>query len=567
MPAHSWLKLVLCALPLAWLWLTLINQLRIPWSLSPQYAYGWAVPFLCLYLLWVGIQKTASRFNASTGQHINDFTFAACPRFVIPVYVFCALILLPVRLIAEANPGWSLVTWPLALITISLTLLLASRCGFRVSAIAFPLFFFLVAVPWPFIAEDFVIQGLTRLNTALTVEILGLMNIPAIPHGNVIELATGTVGIDEACSGIRSLQATLMISLFLGELYRIAVLRRIGLCLAGFGIAMICNLARMLLLCGVAAHRGVEAIAGWHDPAGVTILVACFLTLWALTARLRPPAAASPRSAESPATANLVPGNATGVHSPPSATLSAFGLSVLLLVWLLLVEVVVAAWYHRIESNLPAQVVWDVAWPPTNDVCRDVPLSHKAAEMLRYDAARQVQWLTPEGDRFQLSWFYWKPGRAAGYLAKGHNPLICMPASGFGITEISPVQFATIPLTNHAAHPHPSPLASIGPTNSSFRLPFRIYRFDQDGRAVHILYSRWEDRTTAQSFVTEGTTRFSRLQSVWRGRGNHGQRVVTLALWGESNGETARQRLLRQLQSVIVSDSLELDVPIHFRED
>ena len=65
--------------------------------------------------------------------------------------------------------------------------------------------------------EQPVIQGLTRLNTALTVEILGLLGIPAVPQGNVIELATGSVGIDEACSGIRSLQATLMISLFLGE--------------------------------------------------------------------------------------------------------------------------------------------------------------------------------------------------------------------------------------------------------------------------------------------------------------------------------------------------------------
>ena len=41
----------LYALPLAYLWWLLINQLRIPWSTNPQYAYGVAVPFLCAYLL------------------------------------------------------------------------------------------------------------------------------------------------------------------------------------------------------------------------------------------------------------------------------------------------------------------------------------------------------------------------------------------------------------------------------------------------------------------------------------------------------------------------------------
>src|ERR1039458_4844726 len=47
MPARL---LLLCSL--AWLWFTLINHLRVEWSVNPQYAYGWAVPFLCLYLLW-----------------------------------------------------------------------------------------------------------------------------------------------------------------------------------------------------------------------------------------------------------------------------------------------------------------------------------------------------------------------------------------------------------------------------------------------------------------------------------------------------------------------------------
>jgi exosortase/archaeosortase family protein len=41
------------------------------------------------------------------------------------------------------------------------------------------------------------------------------------------------IGIEEACSGVRSFQATLMISLFLGELYSFNTARRVLLVIAG----------------------------------------------------------------------------------------------------------------------------------------------------------------------------------------------------------------------------------------------------------------------------------------------------------------------------------------------
>jgi hypothetical protein len=51
----------LCALPLAWLWFVLINDLRVEWTVNPQYSYGWAVPFLCAFLLWQKLTNPESR--------------------------------------------------------------------------------------------------------------------------------------------------------------------------------------------------------------------------------------------------------------------------------------------------------------------------------------------------------------------------------------------------------------------------------------------------------------------------------------------------------------------------
>ena len=351
-PATSRSVWLLTVAVFGFLWFIFINQLRIEWTLLPQYSYGWAVPFLCAYLVYLawergqkaegrrqttedGRQRTEDRRQTTEdgpvkykmrfhGPRPSVVRISAFRNFsFLLLFVLLAFLYLPVRLIQAANPVWTLVSWGLALVVIGLTLCFLrlalpsppwgaggrgsslagagdaprpsdgrgwhnvtgegyQRTGeVRFSDFVFPICFFLVAVPWPFVIENPLIQWLTRADARATVELVGWFGIPALPHGNVIEVATGTVGISEACSGIRSFQATLMISLFLGELYRLSGVRRTVLCLGGFAMSFLFNLVRMSLLVWVAASKGIDAIANWHDPAGVTILVACFCGLWA----------------------------------------------------------------------------------------------------------------------------------------------------------------------------------------------------------------------------------------------------------------------------------------------
>ena len=83
--------------------------------------------------------------------------------------------------------------------------------------------------------------------------------------------------MNEACSGVRSLQTSLMIGLLFGELKRLSLARRIALVAAAAAIAFVANCARTFFLVWIASRDGVGAVERWHDTAGYAILGAVFL--------------------------------------------------------------------------------------------------------------------------------------------------------------------------------------------------------------------------------------------------------------------------------------------------
>jgi exosortase/archaeosortase family protein len=565
-------------LPLAWLWFVLINDLRVEWTVNPQYSYGWAVPFLCAFLLWQRFRKTDDgrqrtdngRLMAEDGGRRmaggkNGFQFSAFSFQVL--FVLLALLYAPTRLVEEANPGWRLVSWALAIEVVGLTLLflrfalgtsplrlvrgetdatLAHRMGeglgvrasgevspatsafplsaFRFSAFVFPLCYFLVAVPWPSLVEGPLIQGLTRLDTGITTELLGWFGIPAMPHGNVIEVATGVVGIDEACSGIRSFQATLMISLFLGEFYRLTVFRRAVLCLAGFALSFLFNLARMSLLVWVAAHKGVTAIASWHDPAGVTILVACFFSLWWMGVLFKN------RKQKAESGKQKVKCTERGAES--NFSISAFQFSAFALcLWILLAEFSVEGWYRWHEARVPAAVHWTVAWPTNTPTFKDAPLAGRTRQILRYDEGRSGSW--SDGDlTWQVVFLRWDPGRTAIHLAENHTPNICMTGAGYMLDSITPQEWFAV---------------------NGLQLPFSVNAVTNTPRPFYVFYCLWDDRASVQGFQTMGLAYGNRMASVLAGQRNPGQRSLEIAVAGPASAAEAGAAVLEELEKLIVS--------------
>jgi exosortase len=132
----------------------------------------------------------------------------------------------------------------------------------------FPLLFFLTAVPWPAKISQPFQQNLMIGVAQVVSESLLWMNIPVTPEGAVLHLSRGTVGIVEACSGIRSLQSGLMIALAVGELLWISRVRRAVLVALAVFLALVSNFGRTLALCWIVEKNGSEAMHAAHDTAG-----------------------------------------------------------------------------------------------------------------------------------------------------------------------------------------------------------------------------------------------------------------------------------------------------------
>jgi len=521
----------LVILPFLFLWAVLINQLRVEWEVNPQYSYGFVVPFLCvgmLFLRWLKAKGGAPdpRFDSDVplagGQAISVRWYMGVAAFL---FALLAFLWLPTRLMQEANPEWRMISWLLALEVIGLTLMalwLRFSRGWAAQFV-FPLCFFLLAVPWPTIAEVPLIQLLTRVCASFAVEVVGWLGIPAIQHGNVIEVASGTVGVDEACSGIRSFQSSLMISLFLGELYGLGTLRRMVLVPASFLLALLFNICRISFLTCVAARQGVAAISKYHDPAGLTIMIACTIALWLLALLLR-------RRVASPLTSTARPSQRLGPPNPALKRL-AFGL----LLWLVAAEAGVELWYKAHEWHLPPSTSWSVIWPRSNPSFSESPIAERAKWMLRYDEEVSAAWREGDGTQWQMIYLRWRPGRIAIHLATMHTPDVCLTAAGHTVETLPGVAYLPV---------------------RGLNLPFRKYILNEGDGQVYVFYCLWEDRAQTQFFKLDRLTYGTRVGRVLAGQRNCGERSLEIVVRGIDDASKAESAVVRELDNLLrVSES------------
>ena len=392
------------------------------WRNNPDLSHGFFAPLVFLLLLWEGTRHHTTRWLPADGR-----SFAATLACLAGAFLLLAL----AGLLA-ASVGWShavvhfVFAGCLVLLLAAAWLVLARR---DVRAVPFNWTVFTAIGLWALVAPlphgtysrlTFELQGNV---TSFVLHTLHLFGVPARQQGNVIELANTSVGVEEACSGIRSLVSCL----YAGAFFAAWQVRRVGprallLVVAPlFAIGM--NFARSLLLT-LLANSGRDITGPWHDWTGYAILGITAVVLGGLAMLCEDKAPADPSSPGVSA-----PARSAARPAPALAFLGGSALCSFLLVFFV-TSLRATPLPSQINVNLGKLVPhraegWHVA--TTTDL-------YQFSDILRTEHLMERTYMKEDArGRFEISLYiaYWPAGAVPVSQVTTHTPDACWPGSGW----------------------------------------------------------------------------------------------------------------------------------------
>ena len=473
----------LCRIAAAFAWLWAARHLSTEWRVNEQYHYAWGVLPLALWMCsWRPLAYGEKR-----------------PRLAHGIATLAAFTFLLGELLRWHDPLWRLTGGLLfgGAAAFTAAMLLARGGWLALRSRLFPLAFAATALPWPVPLELAVTQRLLHLVSTGATTCANLLGTAATQRGNIIEVRGGLVGIEAACSGVQSLQASLMAALFFGEFLALPTARRLALLALGAACALAINFARVLALTLLTAAHGEAAALAHHDTIGLAATLATFLLLYVagrVLARVQnAPLQTSnselrtPNSEPSP-----VQSSEFEVQSSEFKTASLAIVLTPLLVWL---------WFTASaeKSPPPSTPRWQPAITQISPGWQAItfPPGPREAALLRYTRREGLRLLSPSGQPAWLVHFWWEPENSLPGPAFTHTPALCLPWAGWA--PRGPAE----PITLHIA-------------GSDF--PALAARFEQEGVAlcaIQILSAAGQIQTPETDPARLGA-RLPRLTQLWR---------------------------------------------------
>lgn len=507
--AAPWLFFAALASVWGWLFFILTGE----WEANEQYSHGWFIPLLAGWIFWQRwTERPAAQPLSGPGR--------------LAAYAVLLALLLPSAagiLVAGAYPDWRLVLWLLGGAALLSSMALTALAGGWpwVRQLSFAYVFALVSIPWPSGPERWLTQELSLLAAQLAAWILPLMGIAAMCHGTTIDVGSDVLAVDDACSGIRSFQSSIMAAFFLGELYRLRWPWRIFLVAAGLVTAYALNVVRMLVLSVAVVNGGIGALDRLHDPAGFVILIATMGILWLFCWALQK----IPSSTQAPPVS-------AAVTTAPVPVFACVGVVVSMALMVAATE----GWYAWKSRGVERAPAWTV---PSGAEVVDEPLDERVAEMLRYDRGFQRAWRDEAGRSWHLIFLEWEPSRMSLHYAQPHLPEQCQTMIGRQIVSKSEMRRADA---------------------NGISIPYHLYKIRSGKDEFFLMYIVNDDRIGGEQMVFTGFGAGDRLRAVMAGRRNMGQRSMQLALVGES-GEKAADEAMRAMLPRLVRPAPAVAAP------
>ena len=266
------------------------------WQLKPDYAFGWLVPAFVVYLVfdrWAKLQQIFRATGASPLPRVLHRLVTATAGLTLAAGLVFFLLGAVYRAGAGATqPGSLALAMGFSGVLLGMIYFNVpdgrigtdgSVAGWRalwvdarlraVALFVFPALIWILSAPLVTAVENAISLLLLRKVVTVVFTLFSLLGYPLVQEGNVLVLPRGSVGVADACSGIRSLTGCLFAGSFLAAVFLDRFWKKILLVGLAMGFAFLTNLLRSVFLTAWAYAYGSDAIEGrLHDITGFAVL-------------------------------------------------------------------------------------------------------------------------------------------------------------------------------------------------------------------------------------------------------------------------------------------------------
>ena len=269
----AYLSLLVCAgLFIAFGWQA-ISLLTDVYKGSEDYSHGFVVPLVSLYAAYEIRKKYPHETYTANWLGLP---IALLGSLIVILGIWYRYALLPGGLGVQSITGTGL-----------FILLIGLSCSLGgiqiIKRYLFPLGYMAFAVPWPESLTNKITVPLRSIVTDVSVDIIRQCGIAVFQEGNVIHLATATLGVADACSGIRSLWIMLATAVAFGYFLRCGLVRSLILFILAFPLSVLFNIIRVVATGMLVAWNGPQWSTGTkHEMTGAVVFLLGVITLVAI---------------------------------------------------------------------------------------------------------------------------------------------------------------------------------------------------------------------------------------------------------------------------------------------
>lgn len=274
----AWLRAGAVAAMVALAWHRTLAMLWETWSTNDNYSHGPLIPATSLVLVWLRRDR------------LRALAIRPEARGLALVALGCAMQVVGVRADVFALQCWALI--PL-LFGLSLAFF-----GVPVTRmLAFPIGYLGFMLTFPPVVMNTLSFALKELSVSASVAVAKLLGVVLERDGMSILLPNGELRVENPCSGLRSLLALLATGTLFAYFQKGGGWRRAAVLLAATPIALLGNVARLVLVIVAAERRGVMWASGtFHDLTGYVVYAVALGALLGLRALLTPQEAREART-------------------------------------------------------------------------------------------------------------------------------------------------------------------------------------------------------------------------------------------------------------------------------